>query len=120
MAVTLEQFKNYLRIDTDWENDLLQQFLDTATDYLKAAVSNYDDNYTNYPVFASKADLLTMVIAAEYYQNRDNSPHSLSYTMQSMIVQLQYFADDTVSESDTTLVGDVLDNNRASHTANVG
>lgn len=107
MAVTLEQFKNYLRIDTDWENDLLQQFLDTATDYLKAAVSNYDDNYTNYPVFASKADLLTMVIAAEYYQNRDNSPHSISYIIQSMMTQLQYFyadSDSSVAASYTGIV----------------
>lgn len=120
MAVTLEQFKNYLRIDTDWEDDLLQQFLDTAVDYLKAAVSNYDDNYNGYPVFASKADLLTMVIAAEYYQNRDNSPHSLSYTIQSMIVQLQYFADDIPADSDTAEVGGYLGNGRASNTANVG
>lgn len=119
MAVSLEQFKKYLRIDTDWEEDLLQQFLDTAVDYLKAAVSHYDDNYTAYPVFASKADLLTMIIAAEYFQNRDNSPRNLSYTTQSMLVQLQYFSDYEFSDSYTTQVGDSLDNGRADYTADV-
>lgn len=89
--VTLEQFKSYFRIDTDFEDELLQQFLDTATDYLKGAISNYADNYTNYTEFASKADLLTMIIAAEYYQDRDNSAHELSYTIKSMMTQLQYF-----------------------------
>lgn len=89
--VTLEQFKNYMRIDVDWEDDLLQQFLYTAKDYLSGAISNYQEYYSNYSEFASKADMLTMIIAAEYYQNRDNSPHGLSYTIQSMMTQLQCF-----------------------------
>lgn len=100
MAVTLAQFKAYMRIDTDWEDELLQRFLDTAGDYLSGAISNYHDNYNAYSEFASKADMLLMIIAAEYYQNRDNSPHGLSYTIRSMMTQLQYF---TVANSDTTL-----------------
>ncbi len=92
--VTLEQFKNYLRVDTEFEDELLQQFLDTATDHLKGAISNYADNYTNYPEFASRADLLTMIIAAEYYQNRDNSAYELSYTIKSLMPQLQYFCEE--------------------------
>ncbi len=102
--VTLEQFKGYMRIDVDWEDDLLQQFLDTATNYLAGAISNYADNYLIYSEFASKADLLSMIIAAEYYQNRDNSQHDLSYTIKSMMTQLQYFNDDNVAASDTGIV----------------
>lgn len=101
--VTLEQFKSYMRIDVDWEDDLLQQFLDAATNYLTGAISDYADNYTNYSEFTNKADLLTMIIAAEFYQNRDNSEHSLSYTIQSLMTQLQYFYTGDFAASDTNL-----------------
>lgn len=89
--VTLEQFKTYMRIDADFEDSLIEQFLETATKYLTGAVSNYQINYDNYPEFAKKADLLTMVLAAEFYQNRDNTAHSLNYTVRSLMTQLQYF-----------------------------
>lgn len=109
MAVSLEKLKNYLRIDVDFEDELLQQFLGNATSYLVGAVSNYQTNYENYPDFADKADLLTMVLAAEFYQNRDNSEHNLSYTIRSLMAQLQYFpeielSDCTVAASDTGIV----------------
>lgn len=99
--VTLAKFKNYLRIDTDFEDALLEGFLGNASSYLSGAVTNYQTNYENYPEFADKADLLTMILAAEFYQNRDNSPHDLSFTVRSLMTQLQYFtADDSNVVSD--------------------
>lgn len=92
MAVTLQKLKSYLRIDTDYEDDLLNETLKVARAYLSGAVSNYYNSYATYPEFASKADLLTLVIAAELYENRDNSAHDMSYTVRTMITQLQYFA----------------------------
>lgn len=97
--VTLETFKSYLRIDTDFEDDLIAQFLSNATEYLKGAVSDYQSNYERYSDFANKADLLTMVLAAEFYQNRDNSDHSLSYTIRSLMTQLQYYPDTDTGET---------------------
>lgn len=102
--VTLSKFKNYLRIDSSYEDELLEQFLGNATAYLIGAVTDYRKNYSTYPEFADKADLLTMVLAAEFYQNRDNSEHSLSYTIRSLMTQLQYFpADDSEFDSDSGL-----------------
>lgn len=92
--VTLEKLKIYLRIDVDVEDELLQQFLGNAISYLSGAVSDYQTNYETYSDFADKADLLTMVLAAEFYQNRDNSAHELSYTIKSMMAQLQYFCEE--------------------------
>ena len=89
--VTLTKLKSYLRIDEDFEDELLEEFLGNATSYLSGAVSDYRKNYATYPEFADKADLLTMVLAAEFYQNRNNSDHSLSYTIRTLITQLQYF-----------------------------
>lgn len=99
--VTLDKLKSYLRIDSDYEDELLQEFLTAAKAYLTGAVSNYNDNYSTYPEFASKADLLTLVLVAEFYQNRDNSPHDLSYTVRSLMAQLQYFAGGAEINSDT-------------------
>ena len=93
--ITLERLKSYLRIDSDYEDDLLEQFMEAATAYLVGAVSDYRNNYSRYPEFATKADLLTCVLAAEYYQNRDNSAHDMSYTIRSLMAQLQYFPADT-------------------------
>lgn len=99
--VTVDKLKSYLRIDGDYEDELLQEFLTTAKAYLTGAVSGYSDNYATYPEFASKADLLQMVLAAELYQNRDNSPHDMSYTVRSLMTQLQYFAGGVETNSDT-------------------
>lgn len=93
MAATIEKFKQYLRIDTDYENELLQGFLDTAEAYLQGAINNYDEK-CRYSEFASKADILQCIIAAELYQNRDGRNdlrNDYSFTVRSMLVQLQYF-----------------------------
>lgn len=104
--VSLAKLKSYLRIDTDYEDELLQNFLVAAQAYLTGAVSNYTENSAAYPEFKTKADLLTMVLAAEFYQNRDNSAHDLSYTVRSLMTQLQYFAGVTNEDktSDTVTV----------------
>ncbi len=89
--MAVEKLKSYLRIDSDYEDDLLQGFLETARAYLTGAVTDFEKNYSASEKFAAKADFLTMVLAAEFYQNRDNSDHNLSYTIKSLMVQLQYF-----------------------------
>ncbi|MBQ7705700.1 MAG: phage gp6-like head-tail connector protein [Selenomonadaceae bacterium] len=89
--VTLAKLKSYLRIDTDYEDDLLENFIETARAYLVDAISDFEENYSVSEKFADKADLLTMIIATEFYQNRDNSAHDFSYTIKSLMVQLQNF-----------------------------
>ena len=91
VAVTVDKLKNYLKIDTDYEDDLLENFIGIARAYLVDAISNFEENYSASEKFADKADLLTMIIATEFYQNRDNSAHDFSYTINSLMVQLQNF-----------------------------
>ena len=93
--VTLDKLKNYLRIDISDEDNLLADFLITARGYLTGAVSNFEENYLSSEEFATKADFLQMVIAAEYYQNRSNDDHNLSYTIRTLLAQLQYFVANT-------------------------
>ena len=104
VAVTIEKLKQYLRIDGDYEDELLQDFLNTAVSYLQGAIGNYNINYQN-SEFAAKADLLQMTIAAELYQNRDsrNDPRKdYSFTVRTMINQLQYFAAENPAATYTT------------------
>lgn len=92
--VTLAELKSYLRIDLDDEDALLEKFLETARAYLKGAVTNFEEIYLASEEFASRADFLMLVLAAEYYQNRSNDEHNFSYTIRSLITQLQYFTDE--------------------------
>lgn len=103
MTVTLDKLKQYLRIDSDYEDEILQDFLDTAESYLKGAVSNVEENY-QYEEFATKADRLQIIIAAELYQNRDgrnDSRNDYSFAIRSMINQLQYFAPEVKTDEDS-------------------
>ena len=106
MTVTIEKLKQYLRIDSDYEDELLQDFLNTANSYLQGAISNFNFNY-QYEDFANKADILQMTIAAELYQNRDsrNDPRKdYSFAIRTMINQLQYFVVNSI-DTDTVIVG---------------
>lgn len=105
VAVTIEKLKQYLRIDGNYEDELLQDFLNTAVSYLQGAIGNYNINYQN-SEFAAKADLLQMTIAAELYQNRDsrNDPRKdYSFAVRTMINQLQYFVADNPTATYTTI-----------------
>ena len=94
MAVTLEKIKQYLRIDSNYEDELISSFIPVAAAYLKAAVTDYDEKYQSDEAFAEEADFLQMLLVGEMYQNRDgrNDPRNdYSYAVRSMITQLQYW-----------------------------
>lgn len=104
MTITLEKLKLFLRIDGNYEDDLLNDFIDTAAAYLRGAISNFDEKY-QYNEFATKADRLQMIIAGELYQNRDgrnDSRNDYSFTVRSMISQLQYFVPPVIATYTTT------------------
>ena len=77
MAITLAQVKKYLRIDSDEEDELLESLMTTAEAYLKGAVTNFEDYYSKYDDFVSKADFAQMILVAEFYLNRDNEETKL-------------------------------------------
>lgn len=83
-----------MRLDSDAEDELLEQYLNAATAYLKGSDDYYQANCAENAEYAAKADVLTLIIASELYQNRENSVHDMSYTIRSLIAQLQYFAAD--------------------------
>ena len=101
--VTLEEVKLYLRIDTDFEDNLIEGLLEVAEGYLRDGVTDFDINYARDEKYAKKADLLTKVLVAELYNNRDSrndSRTNFSYTVQSMMNQLKYYAVEVSGDED--------------------
>jgi len=87
-VVTLDEVKNYLRVDCDDENQLIIRLIETAKEYIKSAVGEYDEK-------DKTADLLLCALVQDMYDNRElmQSEQQLrkriEYTYQSIILQLQ-------------------------------
>lgn len=109
MAVTLAQAKLYLRIDSTYEDTLLESFMVAADSYLAASIDGYTDKLSNAD-FAAKADMVKLALVSEMYRNRDPSNDqrdSFPYYITSQIAQLQYWADiEPALEPDGTDTGD--------------
>lgn len=109
MAITVDDLKKYLRIDGDEEDELLEVFIGTAITYISGAVDGYFTRYAKYPEFAAKADMLTAIWAAEYYQNRANEEHDMSFAATALMKQLQYFPVDTFVDDTLSAPIDTVD-----------
>ena len=93
--LTLQLIKLYLRIDTDFEDNIILQCMDTAESYMIGAITNYKNNYETDESFTKKADHCKMAIVSELFNNRD--PHNdnrndFSFAIRSMINQLNLYA----------------------------
>lgn len=94
MAITLDDAKNYLRIDYDYDDDFILQCIASATSYMKNAVSDFETLYAGDTSFAKTADQAEMALISEMYNNRDarnDSRSNYSYIVRSMIAQLQNY-----------------------------
>lgn len=87
--LTLEEAKNYLRIDY-YDDDLLLQSLLVATmDYLRDAINDFDKKATK-EKFIKRAKILACVLVQDWYDNREQKESKdLTYTARSLLTQLQ-------------------------------
>lgn len=94
MAITLDDAKNYLRIDYDYDDAFIAQCIASAESYMKNAVSDFSDLYANDASFANTADQTEMALISEMYNNRDarnDNRSNYSYIVRSMLAQLQNY-----------------------------
>ena len=94
--VDVAAVKKFIRLDTDFEDDLIAELISIAVSYLSDALSNYKQLYENDDCYRNKADYLIKVLAAEMFLNRDgrNDPRNdFSYTVRTLLNQLQYYAE---------------------------
>lgn len=92
--VKIEDLKNSLRIDHDFDDSLLIQLLDTAKRYVISAI---DSKAEEGVIEAYKQfDWATSLLTQHWYENRDDAKSErMPITVQALIQQLrgEYYAD---------------------------
>lgn len=87
--LTLKEVKDYLRIDYDDDDLLLQSLLVATMDYLRDAINGFDKKSTK-EKFIKRAKILACVLVQDWYDNREQKESKdLSYTARSLLTQLQ-------------------------------
>ncbi|MEC2553751.1 head-tail connector protein [Bacillus tropicus] len=91
MVLTVEEAKKYLRVDGDEEDDLITSFVIAAEIYIKNATSK------NVDVKSELAKLAARILIAHWYENREavGKAEQLAFSLQSILVQLQYSVGDS-------------------------
>ena len=87
IQITPQDIKNSLRIEVTDDDEMIQQYITTAENYVQNAISSavtIDDLYT-YQQFKFAVSLLTQF----WYQNRDIDMQNTPYQVRSMIQQLR-------------------------------
>ena len=87
IQITPQDIKNSLRIEVTDDDNMIQQYITTAENYVQNAVSSVvtiDDLY-KYQQFKFAVSLLTQF----WYQNRDIDMQNTPYQVRSMIQQLR-------------------------------
>lgn len=87
MIVNLEETKQYLRIDDNESDVLLNSLINAAEEYLKNATGQEFDNTNNL------ARLFCWVLVADWYENREYTGKTSDKTrpiIESMMAQLKY------------------------------
>lgn len=90
MILTLNETKNYLRIDYDDEDIILQLCIDNAEEYIRDAIDDFD-NKIQIERFHRKAKLLAMMLIQDMFDNRElmtKDSEKYKYIAKSLIMQM--------------------------------
>lgn len=87
MIVTLEETKQYLRIDDNESDSLIISLVNAAEEYLKNATGQEFDNTNNL------ARIFCWVLISDWYENREyigKASDKIRPIIESMLAQLKY------------------------------
>ncbi|GAA0081371.1 head-tail connector protein [Clostridium sp. CTA-6] len=90
MILTLNETKNYLRIDYNDEDIVLQLCIDNAEEYIRDAIDDFD-NKIQIERFQRKAKLLAMMLVQDMFDNRElmaKDNEKYKYIAKSLIMQM--------------------------------
>ncbi|SFE87979.1 head-tail connector protein [Peptostreptococcus sp. D1] len=89
----LDFVKNYLRVDNDEDDSLINHLIKSANAYMRGAIDEYDSKM-EVEAFKLMAQLVMLTIISEWYDNRlftkNSNYDKVSKIVTSMIQQLQY------------------------------
>ena len=101
MAITLNEVKVYLRIDSDAEDALLERLMATAYAVVSGAVDNYALLIQVKPDCEKLGDMIQLALMSGLYENRNlegEAPQGYSRIVETMLHQLQYDNDQSAEE----------------------
>lgn len=87
----LELVKNYLRIDYDFDDNLITFFIEVAESYMRGALDNYNALEKSEKI-RPKLEMCQLVIIQDLYENRNQAGYGVrdfGFTIRSLIGQLQ-------------------------------
>lgn len=87
MILTVEEVKEFLKIEHDEENMFIRTLISASEEYMKNATGNTFDSNNNL------ARLFCMVLISDWYENRDyigKASEKVRDTVGSMVTQLKY------------------------------
>jgi uncharacterized phage protein (predicted DNA packaging) len=88
--MTIYDVKNYLRVDTDDDDTLINTLMEAADSYLQGAVDNYTETYDKAGIkWQSKADLAKKLLIADWYEHREAVERPVSPSIRLLLTQLQ-------------------------------
>ncbi len=85
MTITPADIKASLRIDVSDDDTMIQQYIDSAANYIQTAVSATEEQLNDYNQYWFAVSLLTQF----WYQNRAIDMKNTPYQVVSMIQQLR-------------------------------
>ena len=90
--LTLDELKQFLRIEHSEEDLLLSSLIQTADDFIKTATHKAADNT------AGRFKLAQMLIAGHWYENRGatGKAEQLPYHLESLLIQITCETEDTL------------------------
>lgn len=93
--ITLQQTKEYLRIDHNEEDTFIQLCVDQAQQYLSDAIDNFDEKLVQ-PKFVEKCKIPMLLLVQTMYDNRSfatKDEEKINFIVSSFMLQLQYCYD---------------------------
>jgi len=96
--ITLEQAKNYLRIDFDEDDVLVEMCMESAQQYLKDSIENFEAKAVN-ESFEKKCRLPILMLIQHQYDSRTaivTSNQKVDFILSSLMLQLKYGYNDLV------------------------
>lgn len=99
MIVSLKEAKQYLRIDGDYDDELIKSLILAAEVYLKNATG------IEYDSANSLARLFCLVMITDWYENRTQVgavSDKMRFTVQSLLAQLQNCTRQETGDSDAS------------------
>ncbi|MEH7458517.1 head-tail connector protein [Bacillus sp. JJ1127] len=91
MVLTLEEAKDYVRVDGNEEDMLIASFIKAAEQYIKNSTSKDVD------LNSELAKLAARILISHWYEKREavGKVEQLAFSLQSMLIQLQYCGGDS-------------------------